>query len=143
MLSTLGPLGYLPGSGTVASVVTLLLVYIIAIAHFSLFVQSMLVLLLCGVSLMLIDKALSVCTSRDPSEIVLDEVMGMLVTFIGIPVTPVAMGIGFILFRLFDITKWCGLRRLQLLPGAWGVLIDDLAAGLISNLLLQTVMRML
>lgn len=71
----------------------------------------------------------------DPSWVVLDEVAGMLLATAGL-VLPGALVLGwhvllaFIFFRLFDITKWCGVGALEKLPGAWGVMADDLLAGL-------------
>ena len=46
---------------------------------------------------------------------------------------------GFVLFRFFDITKWFGIQRAEHLVGAWGVLIDDVLAGLLANVILQVV----
>ncbi|MBI4227114.1 MAG: phosphatidylglycerophosphatase A [Candidatus Omnitrophica bacterium] len=73
----------------------------------------------------------------DPHEVVVDEVAGALVTFLGVPLTPAALVIGFVAFRLLDIIKPPPIRQLERLPGAWGVLADDLAAGLLANLLLR------
>ena len=70
----------------------------------------------------------------DPHEIVLDEFCGMLLTFIGLPLVPVVLITGFLAFRLFDIWKPPPIRQLERLPGAWGVLADDLAAGLLAHL---------
>ena len=73
---------------------------------------------------------------RDPGEVVLDEFMAMPFCFIGwSTLRPVAPPwdiflTGFALFRLFDILKPFGIRRLQDLPDGWGVVADDLAAAL-------------
>lgn len=73
---------------------------------------------------------------KDPGEVVLDEVVAMPLCFLGWdtltrawPVWLVLLA-GFALFRLFDIAKPLGIRRLQALPGGWGVVADDLAAAL-------------
>jgi len=72
---------------------------------------------------------------RDPSSIVVDEVAGMLLACYGHPRTlPWVLGL-FLLFRLFDVWKPLGIRRLQELPGGWGVVVDDLVAGVYANLL--------
>jgi phosphatidylglycerophosphatase A len=44
---------------------------------------------------------------------------------------------GFLLFRLFDITKWFGIKRAEHLVGAWGVLIDDILAAILANVIIQ------
>lgn len=74
---------------------------------------------------------------RDPSTIVVDEVAGMLVALVAVPA-----GLGwalaaFFLFRAFDVWKPWPIDRLQDLPGGWGVVSDDLLAGVYANLLLQ------
>lgn len=73
---------------------------------------------------------------KDPGEVVLDEFIAIPLCFLGWsaltrawPVWAVALA-GFALFRLFDILKPLGIRRLQALPGGWGVVVDDLAAAL-------------
>jgi phosphatidylglycerophosphatase A len=73
---------------------------------------------------------------RDPGEIVLDEVIVMPLCFLGWRTLPVVaptwavLLAGFALFRLFDIAKPFGIRRLQALPAGWGVVADDVAAAL-------------
>jgi len=67
--------------------------------------------------------------NKDPGFVVIDEVLGMWVTFIAIPLTIPSVIAGFLLFRIFDIIKPYPCRRLEKLPGYWGILCDDLAAG--------------
>jgi phosphatidylglycerophosphatase A len=67
---------------------------------------------------------------KDPQVVVVDEVAGMLVTML--PMADVswpAIVIGFMLFRLFDITKPWPVRRFEALPGGWGIVMDDVVAG--------------
>jgi phosphatidylglycerophosphatase A len=76
---------------------------------------------------------------KDPSEVVADEFAGQAVTFIvagiftpaGIFVTAI---FGFLLFRIFDIIKPWPLRKLEKLPQGWGILVDDLGAGVYAAL---------
>jgi len=65
----------------------------------------------------------------DPPIVVIDEVAGFLVAMLGHPATPAALVEGFVLFRLFDIVKPFPVRQAERLPGGWGVVADDLAAG--------------
>jgi phosphatidylglycerophosphatase A len=77
---------------------------------------------------------------RDAHPIVIDEVVGMLVTVWGVSLAgraPLVLGLGFLLFRAFDIVKPYPIRQSQNLPGGWGVVVDDLLAGLASNLVLR------
>jgi phosphatidylglycerophosphatase A len=73
---------------------------------------------------------------RDPGEVILDEFMVMPLCFLGWaglatqwPAWAIFLA-GFLLFRLFDIAKPLGIRRLQDLPGGWGIVSDDVAAAL-------------
>ena len=70
---------------------------------------------------------------RDPSAIVVDEVAGMLAAAIALPPTLYDLGAAFLLFRLFDIVKPGPLEKLERLPGGWGIVLDDLAAGLLAR----------
>ena len=67
---------------------------------------------------------------KDPQLVVVDEVAGMLVTML--PMADVSWRsvlFGFLLFRLFDVTKPWPARRLEALPGGWGIVMDDVMAG--------------
>jgi phosphatidylglycerophosphatase A len=73
---------------------------------------------------------------EDPKPFVLDEVAGLWVTMIGHTIHAPNLIIAFFLFRLFDIFKPLGIRRLENISGGWGVMLDDLAAGVCSNVVL-------
>lgn len=70
---------------------------------------------------------------KDSSRVVIDEVLGMCVTLLFLPVNPLTLICGFILFRFFDIVKPLGIRKLEALRGGWGVMADDLLAGIYAN----------
>jgi phosphatidylglycerophosphatase A len=74
---------------------------------------------------------------KDPGSIVFDEIVAVAVTFFWIPITPTALIVGFLLFRLFDIVKPLPIRRLERLPDGLGIMADDLLAGVYANLVLQ------
>ena len=76
---------------------------------------------------------------RDPGEVILDEFTVMPLCFLGWPALARPLGpwpawavfiAGFLLFRLFDIAKPLGIRKLENLPGGWGIVADDVAAAL-------------
>jgi phosphatidylglycerophosphatase A len=73
----------------------------------------------------------------DPGPIVIDEVMGMLITFFMIPVSWAGMLVGFLLFRALDVAKPAPARQLERLPGGLGVMADDVMAAIYANLLLR------
>ncbi len=81
---------------------------------------------------------------HDASPIVIDEVAGMLLAVWGISWSSspfVILGIAFLLFRLVDIWKPFPIRQSQRLPGGWGVMVDDVLAGLLTNLLTRVAIR--
>jgi phosphatidylglycerophosphatase A len=74
---------------------------------------------------------------KDPGIVVVDEIVGMWVTLMGLPFGPVTAAAGFVLFRVMDVFKPWPARDLERLPGGWGIVADDLAAGVYANLLLR------
>lgn len=71
---------------------------------------------------------------KDPSKVVIDEFVGMLVAFLWLPVTWHALVAAFVLFRLFDIWKPFPARTFDNLSGGLGIMADDLVAGIYANL---------
>ena len=74
---------------------------------------------------------------EDPGHVVADEMVGMWLTLVGLPLNLLNIGLGFLLFRFFDIAKPLGIRRMEAIPGGWGVVLDDVLAGVYANILLQ------
>lgn len=67
---------------------------------------------------------------KDPSRVVVDEMVGVWITLLAAPVGHMGYGLAaFALFRLFDIWKPLGVRRMEALPGGVGVMMDDILAG--------------
>ena len=65
----------------------------------------------------------------DPGPVVIDEVLGMLVTLTLLPVSMTGVFVGFVLFRVFDVIKPPPCNRFEALPGGWGVMCDDFMAA--------------
>ncbi len=78
---------------------------------------------------------------EDPSHVVVDEVAGQLIALIGAPLHWPALLAGLILFRLFDITKPFGIRRLERLPEGTGIMLDDVGAGLYALAIMQLLLH--
>lgn len=74
---------------------------------------------------------------KDPSIVVIDEVVGMLVALFALPLRAGDVLAAFLCFRIFDIAKPFPLRRLEAQPGGWGIMLDDLIAGLYANVLVR------
>lgn len=142
-LSVLGT-GYIPrGGGTAASFVAAVGAWFLA--PYPLILTAVIIILF----------ALGVLGSfyaerhgwgHDDRRITLDEFCGMLVALLWLPLPSSPLGsilvfaIVFVLFRLLDILKPPPLRLLERLPGGWGVMGDDLAAGLVTNGLMRLIL---
>jgi phosphatidylglycerophosphatase A len=78
---------------------------------------------------------------KDSSRVVIDEIAGMCVSLLFLPLNWSTIIIGFILFRAFDILKPLYIRKLEAVSGGWGVMLDDVAAGIYANIVMQLVVR--
>jgi len=80
----------------------------------------------------------------DPRQVVIDEVTGQIITFVATPgATWIGLIVGFILFRAFDIVKPFPARRAERFPGGWGIMLDDVVAGLYSLIVLAILGRLI
>lgn len=142
--ATLGRVGYLPAPGTMATLVTLPIMFLLKlfIAQRVEFFLLMILTILSGciiakvLQLLPVPRTGAESATHDPSFIVLDEMVGCLWAFYGTVITFKKLLIGFVLFRFFDIVKPLGIDALQKLPRAWGILADDVVAGLYTALIL-------
>lgn len=78
---------------------------------------------------------------KDSSRIVIDEAAGMCISLLYVPVTIKYVIAGLLLFRFFDIVKPLFIRKTESLPGGWGVMADDVLAGVYTNILLQVIIH--
>jgi len=134
-------IGYIKGGGTIAAAVTCGLVWLWWSTQPGqnnwLFVGITVLVNLLGIWL---GDKVEPFWGKDSYRVVIDEVAGMLVTMIWLPHNPWLLLAGFILFRFFDIVKPLGIRKLEDLPGGTGVMLDDVLAGVYSNIILQVAM---
>ena len=81
---------------------------------------------------------------KDASCIVIDEAVGIVVALAGIPLTPLNITAGFIAFRVLDVIKPFPARYLDAqAPGGWGIVLDDVVAGVYSNIFLRILSTLL
>ncbi len=106
---------------------------------FALIVPVHLVLILLTAVLGVFASGIYACSleKKDPGEIVIDEVVGMWIALYGH--SPAMFIPAFGLFRILDIVKPFPVRNLEILPGGMGIMADDIAAGLFSNLILRVI----
>jgi phosphatidylglycerophosphatase A len=113
--------------GTVASALTALALWLL---NLPLLALAGLVLVVTGVGTWAADEAERALGGKDPGVIVVDEVAGMMLSVLAVPLTPAVLLAGFLLFRIFDVVKPFPANVAQALPGGLGVMVDDLIAGL-------------
>ena len=141
LISTCLGIGYTPkGGGTVAAVVCCIVWYFAwagGNGHF----WAWPVLVTVAVLLVGVYSAgkMEPYWGEDSYRIVIDEVAGMCITLLFVPVRWQYVAIGLVLFRFFDIAKPLGIRRMENIGGGWGVMMDDVLAGIYANLLLEIV----
>ena len=132
-----GYLGFFPvAPGTLGSLAGLLVYLIVRAAGFPHF-ELPLIALLFGLGIVFGAAAERALGGVDPGPVVIDEVMGMLITFFLIPVSWMGMLAGFLLFRVFDVIKPYPAQNLERLPGGLGMMADDAMAAVYANLLLH------
>ncbi len=128
--------GYLhPGPGTHASLITVVLWWVLTTQlapsqHLPVLAVLALVATLVGIPAAGIVARES--GRKDPSQVVIDEVAGQMIALLFVPLTWKYLLASLILFRAFDIVKPPPVRQLEKLPGGWGIMLDDVAAGLLA-----------
>ena len=129
--------GYLPKApGTWGSLVGLLLFYLLHTLSLPVYLAVVAGIFVVGS--FAAGEAEKILDSRDPGVVVIDEIAGMLITMIAVPATPLNMALGFILFRIFDITKPFPVNFFdQRFHGGLGIMLDDVMAGIYSLIILQ------
>ncbi|NIP30033.1 MAG: phosphatidylglycerophosphatase A [Candidatus Dadabacteria bacterium] len=139
LLSTFFYLGYSPiAPGTVGTLGAILLYMLISRLDDALFYLIFTIIFI-FLSFIVSKHAIEKFGKEDPGEIVIDEVCGYMVSMFLIPFSIINIALGFFIFRLFDIVKPYPARKLEKLPGGYGVVMDDVAAGIYTNLLLQLI----
>jgi phosphatidylglycerophosphatase A len=126
-IATVAGVGRAPVSGTVASALTVAALWLIPFSRLGLVVCFLAVTVVGTWAAEVAERALG---RKDPHAIVIDEVAGMTLSVLLLPLTPAVLALAFVLFRVFDVVKPFPAGRAQALPGGVGVMIDDLIAGL-------------
>jgi phosphatidylglycerophosphatase A len=130
-------IGNLPiAPGTFGSVLGLFLCYFLSKIGLLLALFLTIAFILCAI--WIAHEAEKVLQTKDPGCIVIDEIAGMILTLIGLPFNMMTIILGFAMFRGLDIWKPYPIRFLEKnLSGGVGVVMDDVAAGILSNLILR------
>lgn len=149
LITTFFFLGYLPLiPGTFGSVAGLFIYFLLRENFFLLILLSFLIIIS---GFLLAGKAAELFNRRDPPQIVIDEISGMLVSFLALPVGQAGFSgneksillLGFIIFRILDAVKPYPANRLHRQKGSLGIMGDDLIAGIYTNLILRIALMFL
>jgi phosphatidylglycerophosphatase A len=150
-LVTLGGVGYLPASGTFASLLTCLLLWPMILwaaprTALQAVIAAIGAIVFSWLNVALAPWAIAKFGDTDPGQFVLDEAAGICVTVLFLPLhdpweAGIALFMAFVAFRLFDIIKPPPCRQLEHLPAGWGILLDDLMAGVYANIVCQILLR--
>ena len=133
ILATFFGVGYCPvASGTAGSFAAAILIWFLVPTQSIWFIAIVILTVpiaafFCGVGEKFWNKA-------DSGHIVLDEVIGMAITYMWMPKDWRIFLIGFLLFRFYDITKIPPAGAAEKIKGGWGVLLDDVVAGIYANI---------
>ena len=144
-------LGHLPWApGTFGSLLGIPLgIYIL---HLSLPLALLVLAVLFLASIPLVQSCSKALNDKDPRRIVIDEVIGQAISFLGImglvadlsPKHWILLSLNaFLLFRVFDVLKPFPVKNFEALPGAWGIMADDVIAGILSALCLRGIYLLL
>ncbi len=131
-------IGFITGGGTIAAAVTIGIVGVLQLTAGELHFTTLLLIAVL-VNLLGIYSASKVedYWGKDSSKVVIDEAGGMLLSIVGLPFNWYLYCLAFILFRFFDITKPFLIKKAEKLPKGWGVMGDDIVAGIVANVLVQ------
>jgi len=147
-VATGGYVGYAPfAQGTFGSLLVVAAYYIVyGVFSFNFVTVSLAVVILAAVLYFAGVWASGVCEKvwgHDPGRVVIDEIVGMLVTLAFVPLSGATVWLGFFLFRVFDIFKPPPVRTVEICRGGWGVMNDDVMAGIYANISLRIILAAL
>ncbi|MDB4904638.1 MAG: phosphatidylglycerophosphatase [Mucilaginibacter sp.] len=140
LFSTSLGIGYIgKGAGTAASVACCICWYLAWAGGFPPMLFSLLIT--CIITLLGVWSSgiVEQIWGKDPSRVVIDEVAGMCISLLFLPVQIKYLLCALILFRFFDILKPLHIKSMELLPSGWGIMMDDVLAGIYTNIILSVV----
>ena len=130
--------GYSPiVPGTLGTLITIPIYYFLSTIQTPIYEVTLVAFFF--LSLWVSEKAEIFFGKKDDPRIVIDEMMGFLITMLWVPKIALFIIIGFFLFRFFDIVKPPPIRLVERAKGGFGVVLDDVVAGVYSNIILQII----
>lgn len=137
-VATAGGIGYLPfAPGTWAAAISVIIWYLCGILFEKIILWQIILVAASIIAGVIYSGRLTSTKDKDPAHVVIDEVAGMWVTLLLVPGSLINYVLGFILFRFFDILKPLGIKKTEKLKNGWGIMLDDILAGVYSNIILR------
>ncbi|MCJ8211510.1 phosphatidylglycerophosphatase A [Mucilaginibacter sp. RS28] len=141
LIATSLGIGYIgKGAGTVAAVFCALCWYLAWAGGYPALIPSVAITLVITAIGVWSSKMVIPLWGKDPSRVVVDEVAGMAISLLFAPVKLPYVLIALVLFRFFDIAKPLFIRKMESLEGGWGIMADDILAGIYANICLQIIL---
>ncbi len=143
IIATFFGTGFCPiAPGTAASFVTALFYWALG-SRLSGPVQALIIVALFLVGVPAASRYSAELRRKDPGRVVIDEACGQLIALFMLPPDPISLAGGFFLFRIFDIIKPFPIKKLEALPDGWGIMADDVGAGLAAAAVLRLALAIL
>jgi phosphatidylglycerophosphatase A len=127
----------LPAPGTAASIVAAVIYYLFLPTSVTFYWTMLILLTFIGV--LTAGRTEEMMDEIDPPQIVIDEIVGFFVAMAFLPKSLGLVIIGLIIFRILDIMKIYPMNKLQIVAGGLGIMLDDLYAGIVTNLILRII----
>ena len=139
LLSTFFYIGYLPlAPGSMATIAGALIAYCLR-DQIPAYVLVFAAITACG--FLVSDRMEKIVGQKDPTCIVIDEVSGVMIAFFLLPFSWPVIFTAFFLFRAFDMFKIYPVNKFEPMPGGVGVMMDDIVAGVYTNIVMQIAIR--
>ena len=139
LITTCFGIGYIQkGAGTVAAIATCICWYFAWAGGFH---STLAVIITLAITFLGVWSSGIVATvwGKDPSRVVIDEAAGMCISLLFLPPNLKYIAAGLVLFRFFDIVKPLFINKMEKLQGGWGIMFDDVLAGVYANIILQAI----
>jgi len=136
-IATFGYIGFAPvAPGTFGSAAGVALYYLVRAIGVP-WAEAALIVALLAAGVWAASAAERALGKTDPGPVVIDEVVGMLITLAWIPVTPLGAFVGFLIFRVLDVVKPWPARQFEAMHGGLGIMADDAMAAVYGHVLLR------
>ena len=137
LVASAGGIGYVgKGGGTIAAVVYCIIWFLLPVGFNETYWQVLSTIIIIFAGIWSSNEAHGVW-GKDNSKVVIDEIAGMAIALLYVPHDILYVFVSLIAFRFFDIVKPLGVRKAESLPRGWGVMADDILAGIYALIIVQ------